>query len=62
MVRQSLTRESIKVNKAFSDACRHDIRAQKCLSKSGDKAEFRQAKLSIVLLCLEGAQRDGVYY
>ena len=58
VVRQTLVRENFKINKALSEACRQDIRANRCM-KGDIPTGFRQAKLAHVLLCLEGAQREG---
>ena len=56
--RQRLTQQDFKVNKGLFDACRADIRRHHCL-KEKNLPEGRSYRLSTVLLCLEGVQRDG---
>ena len=49
--------DSYRVNKGLAEACKHDIKQFKCLR--GDTPDTRLGKLSHVLLCLEGVQREG---
>ena len=55
--RQRLTQRDYKVNKGLADACRQDLKTHQCLR--GSPTETRHGKLSSILLCLEGAERDG---
>ena len=49
--------DDYKVNKALLIACRNDVRSHHCLR--GDVPKGRFAKMSHVLLCLEGVIREG---
>jgi len=50
--------EDYKVNKALLVACRHDIRSHHCLrGENVPRGKF--AKMSHVLMCLEGVIREG---
>lgn len=57
VMRQKLMQEDYKVNKALLIACRHDIRSHHCLR--GDVPRGKFAKMSHVLMCLEGVIREG---
>lgn len=50
--------EDYKVNKALLVACRHDIRSHHCL-RGDNVPRGKFAKMSHVLMCLEGVMRDG---
>ncbi len=52
--------QDYKVNKGLAESCKHDIKTYKCLK--GDIPDTKIGKLSHVLLCLEGVQREGMLF
>ena len=58
--RQQLMRENYKVNHGLSEACRHDIRHYQCLH-TDHSITTKHGKLSLIILCLEGVQKEGMH-
>lgn len=57
--RQALMQEDFRINHALADSCRADIKQHRCL-RSNPNTETRHGRLSTILVCLEGAQKDGM--
>ncbi len=55
--RQKMMQEDYKVNKGLAEMCKRDIKTYHCLRHADP--ETKLGKLAHVLLCLEGAQREG---
>lgn len=58
-LRQQLQQEDYKVNMKLARSCQKDILINRCLPQIEAVAGFKNARLSAILLCLEGAMKDG---
>lgn len=58
-IRQQLQQEDYKVNMKLARSCQNDIVNHRCLNEVDKVAAFKNARLSAILLCLEGAMKDG---
>ena len=61
-LRQQLQQEDYKVNIRLAKSCQTDILDNHCLRQIERVAGFKNARLSAILLCLEGAMKDGQHY
>ena len=58
-MRQQLEQRDYKVNFRLAKSCEADIKKHHCLDHVAAVANFKNAMLSAVLLCLESAMKDG---
>lgn len=60
-VRQQLQRLDYKVNRGLTVACRANIMSERCVDnlQRTPTGDMREARLSVILLCLENATRFG---
>ena len=57
--RQQLQEEDYRVNVGLVAVCHEDIRKHRCLGSTEGVADFHDAHQSAILLCLEGAVKNG---
>jgi len=62
VTRQQLAQRDYKVNLRVSKLCQEDINKHDCLKDLSQVAGLKVAHMSAILLCLEAAVKDGLYY